>query len=142
MWNVHGTFITYIQREHRKLEIRLLCSGTKPFYYFWVKGFDIRREIQSCYDVLFIRTPSCAAPIRRKFACFGEFQKSILLVWHLASTLQLSSKSIKSSTSFQCMTSLGLCQPFHHLRLLWHLWVTCPLCAHARVTTCIKVARN
>ena len=40
------------------------------------------------------------------------------------------------------MTSPALCHPCHHLRLLWHLWVTCPLSARARVTICIKVAPN
>ena len=39
----------------------------KPFYYFWVKGFDTRRETQSCYAVLFIWPPSRAAPIGHKF---------------------------------------------------------------------------
>ena len=67
--------VTHIHRtykEHRNLEIRkhvtTSCSGTKPFYYFWVKGFDIRRRDAIFYAVLFIWPPSRAAPIGRKFA--------------------------------------------------------------------------
>ena len=46
---------------------RLLCSGTKPFYDFWVKGFDIRRETQSFYAGFFIWPLSRAAPMARNF---------------------------------------------------------------------------
>ena len=48
----------------------------------------------------------------------------------------------KTSARFQCVTSLALCYPVPHLGLLWHLWVTRPLCASARVNTCIKFAPN
>ena len=44
-YNVHYDR-TY--KEHRNLGIRkhvtTSCSGTKPFYYFWVKSFDISRR--------------------------------------------------------------------------------------------------
>ena len=46
---------------------RLVCSGTKPFYYFWVKGFDTRRRDIIFDVVVFIWPPSRAAPIGCKF---------------------------------------------------------------------------
>ena len=68
MRNRHIMFITI---EHRNLEIRkhvtTSCSGPKPFYYFWVKGFDIRRETQSFYAGFFIWPLSRAAPMACKF---------------------------------------------------------------------------
>ena len=68
-WNGHRMFITI---EHNNLGIRkhltTSCSGTKPFYYLWVKGFDVRRRDTIFYGVLFIWPPSWAAPIGRKFA--------------------------------------------------------------------------
>ena len=71
MWNRHIMFITIEHKEHRNLEIRkhvtTSCSGTKPFYYFWVKGFNIRRETQSFYAGFFIWSLSRAAPMARKF---------------------------------------------------------------------------
>ena len=64
--------VTYIHNvEHRNLRIRkhvtTSCSGTKPFYYFWVKGFVIRREAQSYYSGFIIWPLSRAAPMARKF---------------------------------------------------------------------------
>ena len=38
----------------------------------------------------------------------------------------------KSSARFRCVTSPALCNPVSHLWLLWQLWVTRPLFAHAR----------
>ena len=55
-------------------------------------------------------------------------QKLTLLVRCLVSTLLTFFKFPKSSTCFQCMTSPALCNPVSHLGLLWHLWVTHPLC--------------
>ena len=75
--NGHRMLVTYIHNihmensEHRNLEIRkhvtTSCSGTKPFYYFWVKGFDTRRETQSYYSVFIIWPLSRATPMARKF---------------------------------------------------------------------------
>ena len=70
--NGHQMLVTYLHNvEHRNLEIRkqvtTSCSGTKPFYYFWVKGFDIRRETQSFYAGFFIWPLSHAAPMAHKF---------------------------------------------------------------------------
>ena len=54
--------------EHRNPEIRLLCSGTKPFfYYFWGKGFDIMIETQSFYAGFFIWPLSREASMACKF---------------------------------------------------------------------------
>ena len=61
----------HIYKEHRNLEIRkhvtTSCSGTKPFYYLWVKGFDIRRETQSYYSLFIIWPLSRAVTMARKF---------------------------------------------------------------------------
>ena len=71
--NRHVMFIndrTY--KEHRNLNIRkhvtTSCSGTKPFYKLWVKGFDVRRRDTIFYAVLLIWPPTRAAPIGRTFA--------------------------------------------------------------------------
>ena len=68
-YNVHN-YRTY--KEHRNLEIRkhvtTSCSGTKPFYQLWVKGFDTRRRDTIFNAVLVIWPPSRAAPIGCKFA--------------------------------------------------------------------------
>ena len=58
--------------EHRNLEIRKhvttsLFRYETFFYYFWVKGFNIRRETQSFYAGFFICPLSRAAPMARKF---------------------------------------------------------------------------
>ena len=67
--NVHY-YRTY--KEHRNLRIRkhvtTSCSGTKPFYQLWAKGFDVRRRDTIFYAVLFIWPPTRAAPIGRTFA--------------------------------------------------------------------------
>ena len=59
----------------------------ETFYYFWVKGFDIRRETQSFYAGFFIWPLSRAAPRARKFVSPLRAQKSNLLVRGLVSTL-------------------------------------------------------
>ena len=90
--------------ENTKL---LLCSGTKPFYYFWVKSFDIRKETQSYYSV-FINWPlSRAAPMARKFVSPQRAPKA-------GPTRSASSfnsitffKFLKSSARFRCVTSLA-----------------------------------
>ena len=57
--------------KHRNPRIRKHVttsgSGTKPFYKLWVKGFDVRRRDTIFNAVLFIWSPSRAAPIGRKF---------------------------------------------------------------------------
>ena len=77
VWNEHGMLVTYIHNvhlensEHRNPEIRKHVTTSlfryKTFYYFWVKGFDIRRETQSFYVGFFIWPLSRAAPMTRKF---------------------------------------------------------------------------
>ena len=68
-WNGHRMLITI---EHRNLGIRkhvtTSCSGTKPFYQLWVKGFDVRRRDTIFYAVLFIWPPTRATPIGCMFA--------------------------------------------------------------------------
>ena len=59
-------------KEHRNPGIRkhitTPCSGTKPFYWLWVKGFDVRGRDTIFYAVLFIWPPTRAALIGRSFA--------------------------------------------------------------------------
>ena len=59
-------------------------------------------------------------------------QVSSLLIRCLVSTNWLFQNLQKSSARFQCVTSLALCNPASNLGLLYHPWVTCPLCARAR----------
>ena len=154
MQNRHIMFITI---EHRNLKIPMFycyehymlmtssirkhvttsCSGMKPFYYFWVKGFDIRRDT-IFYAVLFIWPPSRAAPIGRKFA---------LHMWapkvdppRLASSTQLS--NFLQILINLCMLPVRdithtLSPPF--VSDYCDIWVT-P--AHAHVNTCLNVAPN
>ena len=80
---------TYI--EHRNLEIRkhvtTSCSGTKPFYYFRVKGFDIRRR-DTIFLCWLLHLPlSRAAPMACKFVSHQRVQMLNLLVRRLDSTL-------------------------------------------------------
>ena len=49
----------------------------------------------------------------------------------LVSTNWLFQNLPKSPARFRCLTSFALCNPVSHLGLLWHLWVTHPLCARA-----------
>ena len=68
-WNVHRMFITHIWitgiPKHEK-HLRLLSSGTKLFYYLWVKSFfDIRRKIQSFYADFSICPKPRATPAAR-----------------------------------------------------------------------------
>ena len=68
MWNVHRMFITHIGIPKHKNHLRLLSSGTKLFYYLWVKRFfNISREAQSFYDDVSICTPTRTAPVAHKF---------------------------------------------------------------------------
>ena len=89
MQNEHIMFITI---EHRNLEIwkhvtTSLFRYETFFYYFWVKGFDIRRK-----TIFFILASSSGPylewyPWRANSSRLSEHQKSNLLVRHLASTL-------------------------------------------------------
>ena len=85
--------------------LRLVCSGTKPSYYFWVKGFDIRRRDTIFYAVLFIWPPSRAAPIGCKFA--SRLRAPKVDPPRLASSTQLSFNSLQTSARFRWVTSLA-----------------------------------
>ena len=121
-WNGHRMLVTYIHNvEHRNPEIRktrndFFVQVRNLFYYFWVKGFDIRRETQSFYAGLLHLTPiSCGTP---------GAQIRLAPRRRLVSTLLTFFKFPKTFARFRCVMSPALCHPFHHLRLLWHLWVT------------------
>ena len=87
-------------------------------------------------------TPSGAAPLGRKFA--SRLRAPNVEPLRLASSTQLSNfLQILTQTSahFGAWPHPHPVTPFR-LGLLWHLRVTCSLCARSRVTTCIKVAPN
>ena len=119
--NGHRMFITI---EHRNLEIRkhvtTSCSGTKLFYWLWVKGFDVRRRDTIFYAVLFIWPPSRAAPIGRTFASRLRAPK----VDRLRPVSNLNSLFLQiftqTSACFRCVTSPAPRHPFC-LWVLWHL---------------------
>ena len=121
-------------KEHRNVEIRkhvtTSCSGTKPFYYFWVKGFDIRRRDTLFYAVLFIWPPSRAASIGHKFASRLRARKvdppRLVSSVQLSNFLQISHKPPRASGAWHHPHPVT---PFRHLGLLWHLWVARPPCA-------------
>ena len=130
----------FITIEHRNLEIRkhvtTSCSGTKPFYYFWVKGFDIRTRDTIFYAVLFIWPPSRADPIGCKFA--SRLRAPNVDPARLASSIQLSSflqishKSPRASGTWRHPHPVT---PFRHLGLLWHLGVARPPPTYIKVFT-------
>ena len=129
--NGHRMLATHIHNvEHRNLEIRkhndLFVQVRNLFITFELK-VSTQRERQSFYVGFFIWPLSRAAPMPRKFLSPQRAPK--VEPPRSASSfnsLNFSSKSPKSSASFRCVTSRALRHPFHHLRLLWHLWVTRP----------------
>ena len=107
----------YIYKEHRNLEIRkhlrLPCSGTKLFITFDFKRFfDIRRETQSYYAVLFIWPPSRAASRRVQIRLFRRASESRASRSASSFKSLTSLKSPKSSVHFRCVTSFALHHPF------------------------------
>ena len=137
MWNVHRMSIKI---EHRNLEIR------KNTYDFLVQIRNLllalslkvlqhkERDTHSFYSGFFIcpHSPSRATPAQG----FGEPAK--VDPSRSVSSSQFNSdffKIPKSSARFRCVTSFALACPVSYLRLLWHLWLTRPLCARAWTPT-------
>ena len=131
-----------IYKVHRNLEIRkqitTSCSGTKPFYKLWVKGFDIRRSDTIFYAFLFIWPPSRTASIGRKFALRQRAPKvdpsclasSIQLFNFLQISTNLCALPVHDIT---CTLSPVLSQSI--VTSEWHLHSP----VHSRVNTCINV---
>ena len=84
MRNRHIMFITI---EHRNLEIRkhvtTSCSGTKPFYKLWVKGFDIRRRDTILLCCLIHLAPISCDSYRAQIHLLRRSPKVDRLVWCL-----------------------------------------------------------
>ena len=121
--------------EHRSLEIR----KTRYDFSVQVRNFLLplslkvfrqkEREAQSFYSDFFISPPPPYVwhPLQRS----RDLAKANRLLLRQVSTLLTFFKFPKSSARFRCVTSFALASPISHLRLLWHLWVTRPLCARA-----------
>ena len=143
--HVRNGYIMFITIEHRNLRVRkhlmTSCSGTKPFYKLWVKGFDVRRRDTIFYAVLFIWPPTRAALIGRKFA--SRLWAPKVDPSRLASNSQLSNYFRFSQNLRALPVRDATCIPSPRF-VLDHcdIWVTCPLCVHSRATTCIKVVSN
>ena len=148
VWNGHRMLVTYIHNvEHRNLEIRKHVTTSLFGYetFLLLLSWRFRHEERDTFFLcwlLRLAPISCGTHGTQIRLVSASPKSRTPSVRGLVSTLWLSSKSPKSSARFRCMTSPALCHPFLYLRLLWHLWVTCPLCAPTRVTTCIKVAPN
>ena len=141
--NRHVMFIndrTY--KEHRNLNIRkhvtTSCSGTKPFYQPWVKGFDVRRRDTIFYAVLFIWPPTQVAPIGRTFASRLRAPTSILLVWRLKPDSYFLQILTQTSACFRCVTSPAPCHPVSSRTVMTSEWHLHPL-ARTRVNTCFNL---
>ena len=145
---IYTNMAMFITIEDRNLGIRkhvkTFCSGTKPFYQLWVKGFDIRRRDTIFYAVLFIWPPSRAASIGRKFASRLRAPKVDLS--RLASSTQLSLSS-DSHTNLHALpvrdVTCSLSPRF--VSDYYGIWVTPPSVRArplARVNTCHNVAPN
>ena len=112
-YNVH---YCRIYKEHRNLGIRkhvtTSCSGTKPFYQLWVKGFDVRRRDTIFYAVLFIWPPTREPPSHRVHVLLASASSKIDPSRLASSTrLFLSSNSHTTSARFRCMASPAPCHP-------------------------------
>ena len=133
MRNRHIMFITI---EHRNLEIwkhiTTSCSGRKPFYYLWVKGFDVRWRDTIFYTVLFIWPSSWAALIGCKFA--SRLWAPKVDPSRLVSNSQLSNFLqilTQASTHFRCVTSSTPCHLVSSLSIVTSEWHVCSVRAHA-----------
>ena len=141
-YNVHCNW-TY--KEQRNLGIRkdltTSCSGTKPFYWLWVKGLNVRRRDTIFYAVLFIWPPSRAALIGHTFA--SRLRAPKVDPSRLASNSRLCNfLQILTQTSALPVRDVTRTLSARFVYDYCDIWVTCPLCARSRVTTCIKVAPN
>ena len=139
VWNVHGMSIKI---EHRNLEIR----KTRNDFFVQVRNFLLplslkvlrhkEREAHSFYPGFFIcpHPQHVWHPPQRSLRA-SENQTSSPEAG-LISTNWFFQNLPKSFARFRCVTSFALCSPVSHLGLLWHLWVTRPLHAHARKHLC------
>ena len=118
-YNVHY-YRTYKEQESQK-HVTTSCSGTKPFYQLWVKGFDVRRRDTIFYAVLFIWPPTRAAPHRAQTRLAPASSK--IDPSRLASKTQL---LFSSKFSHKLPRASGAWRHAHlvtqyRLGLLWHL---------------------
>ena len=118
---------------------RLVCSGTKPFYYFWVKGFDIRRRDTILHAVPPIWPPSRAAPTGRKVAPRPRAPKvdppRLASSFQLPNFLSILHKLLRASGAWRHSHSVTRFVSDYCDISEWHFR---PL-ARARVNTCINV---
>ena len=119
--------------KHEK-HLRILSSGTKRFYYLWVKRFfDIRREI---YILSILAFSSRVAPATRprELAKVNRLllrQDSIQLTdfFKITQILRVRASGAWSHSHPLVNLSIGF--------LFWHLWTIRPPCT--RVNTCTQV---
>ena len=133
--NVHNIYTSNIGSQNTKNTYDFLVQVWNFLLPLSLKVLRHKeRDTHSFYSGFFICTPSHAPPVQ------GLWQavKANCLLPRQDSTLLTFFKFPKSSAHIQCVMSFALASPISHLGLLWHLWVTCPLCV--RVNTCVNVA--
>ena len=140
-YNVHIYIYIYITpnigiSKHEK-HITTSLFRYEIFYYLWVERFfDIRRERHNLSILAFSSAPTQYVwhpPQRSPRA--SESQPSSPEA-DLNSTNWLFKNLPESSARFRCVTLFAFSSPRFLSGLLWHLWVTRPLCAHAREHLC------
>ena len=134
--NVHNSYIDNIGIPKHEKHLRLLSSGTKHFYYLWVKRlFDIYNLSMLTFSSAshhpyhhdhHARHPPHGIGELRKSTFFFGGRNSTLPFGGKNSTLWLFFKSPKSSAHASCA--------WRHIFYLGFLWMTRPLCS--RVNTC------
>ena len=132
VWNVHRMSIKI---EHRNLEIR----KTRNDFSVQVRNFLLplilkvfrhkKREAQSFYSGFFIWHPPQSLRKQAKANSLLPRQVSTLLT----DFLKISQNAPRASDAWHHSHSLA---SVSHLGLLWHLWVTRPLCVCAREHLC------
>ena len=130
----------YKEQESQK-HVTTSCSGTKPFYLLWVKGFDVRRRDTIFYAVLFIWPPTRAPPppIGRKFASHLRAPKYRSLSFGVQNpTLIFFQILTQTSACFRCVTSPAPCHPVSSRTVMTSEWHLHPL-ARTRVNTCFNL---
>ena len=139
-------FIVVHKYKSRRYKIHEIGSGTK-LYYLWVKRFfDMRRErhnlsMLTAFTSSVLNPTNARCPWRTNSSGHAQLWMSTLSFGDRNTTNWLFPNLKILSPHFRCVTSPTSPGPNSHLGFLfWHLWMTYPL--RTRVNTCVNVAPN
>ena len=126
--NVHNSYIDNIGIPKHEKHLRLLSSGTKLFITFKLKGFLTWGRER--HNLSMTTLPSNPNHVRHLPQGLGEPRKSTVFLG-CYNSIQLTFFQIPKilRARFKCITSFtSRCLIFYLGFLLWHLWMTRPLC--------------